>query len=171
MKQAKQMAGLLVALWLLGGLVQAQEASPAATAEPPGKPPSAQEQGAPRAVQPPAKGEADKSRAMPVQRKLPTRRRSVQQVVGPEPTVNLGSPTYSPTLTPRPSAPIGSAPLTATPPGVPAPVMPAPALINSCAGNQCTDSSGGQYNLGTGNAGTNSAGRLCNRVGNNVQCF
>jgi hypothetical protein len=178
MEHAKQLASLVVALGLLGhGLSQAQEASPAATAEPSGKPPSAQEQPAATPVQSQAKVEADKSPAKPAQpqRKPPPRRRSVQQIVGLQPTINLGAPVYSPTLTPR--SPIGSTPITSAPiatpaPGaVPAPIAPAPAIINSCAGSLCTDASGSRYNIGTGNAGTNSQGRLCNQVGNTVQCF
>jgi hypothetical protein len=192
MEYAKQLAGLAVAIGLLGGgLARAQEATPAATAEPPGKPPSAQDEPAAKPAAPPAKGEANQAAGKPAQqqRKPPPRRRSVTQIVGPAPVINLGSPTYSPTLTAR--SPIGSAPIASapamsspamsspvTPPpiasspigAVPAPVLPAPATINSCAGSFCTDSSGSQYNLG-GNAGTNSQGRLCNRVGNTVQCF
>jgi hypothetical protein len=183
MENAKQLASLVVALGLLGtGLAQAQEASPAATAEPPGKPPSAQQEPTDKPAQSQPKGAADKATDKPAQpqRKMPPRRRSIQQIVGPVPTVNLGSPTYSPTLTPRAPgaiAPIGSAPITSAPiatsaPGaVPAPIVPAPAIINSCAGSMCTDASGSRYNIGTGNAGTNSQGRLCNQVGNTVQCF
>jgi hypothetical protein len=183
MEHAKQLASLVVALGLLGtGLAQAQEASPAATAEPPRKPPSAQQEPADKPAQSQPKGAADKATDKPAQpqRKMPPRRRSVQQIVGPVPMVNLGSPTYSPTLTPRAPgaiAPIGSAPITSAPiatsaPGaVPAPVVPAPAIINNCAGSLCTDASGSRYNIGTGNAGTNSQGRLCNQVGNTVQCF
>jgi hypothetical protein len=183
MEHAKQLASLVVALGLLGtGLAQAQEASPAATVEPPRKPPSVQQEPADKPAQSQPKGAADKATDKPAQpqRKMPPRRRSVQQIVGPVPTVNLGSPTYSPTLTPRAPgaiAPIGSAPITSAPiatsaPGaVPAPVVPAPAIINNCAGSLCTDASGSRYNIGTGNAGTNSQGRLCNQVGNTVQCF
>jgi hypothetical protein len=178
MEHAKQLASLVVALGLLGtGLAQAQEASPAATVEPPGKPPSVQQEPADKPAQSQPKGAADKptDKLAQPQRKMPPRRRSVQQIVGPVPTVNLGSPVYSPTLTPR--SPIGSTPITSAPiatsaPGaVPAPVVPAPAIINSCAGSLCTDASGSRYNIGTGNAGTNSQGRLCNQVGNTVQCF
>jgi hypothetical protein len=108
------------------------------------------------------KDKADSHAAKPArQPRKPPPRRHVWQVVGPEPTVNLGS-AYSPTLTPRqPGAPaIGTAP-----------VSPGPAQLNSCVGNLCTDSSGRQYNVGTGNAGVDSQGRLCNRVGTTMQCF
>jgi hypothetical protein len=98
------------------------------------------------------------------QRKPPPRRH-VWQVVGPEPLVNLG-PVYSPTLTPRPP----TTPMPAPIPGT-SQVQPGPAPLNSCAGSLCTDASGSQYNIGVGNAGTDSQGRLCNRVGNTVQCF
>jgi hypothetical protein len=121
------------------------------------------------------KGKLDPESAKPAQqqRKLPPRRH-VWQLVGPEPTVNLG-PVYSPTLTPRPPgaltpavgpAPVGQAPAIGT-----APVAPGPAPLNSCIGNLCTDASGRQYNVGTGNAGVDSQGRLCNRVGTTMQCF
>jgi hypothetical protein len=53
--------------------------------------------------------------------------------------------------------------------GPPAP--PPPAQLNTCVGNFCTDASGSSYNSGTGNATVNSQGRLCNRVGNTMQCF
>jgi hypothetical protein len=161
---ARHCACLLIWLSSFGTLahVAAQEAgAPAAPAA------GAKQDGPPeyRAVQP--KGEPDPQQAArPVrqQRKAPPRHH-VWQVVGPEPTVNLG-PVYSPTLTPRPPAGAMPAPV----PGV-APVLPGPAPLNSCTGNLCTDASGSQYNIGTGNAGTDGRGRLCNRVGTTVQCF
>jgi hypothetical protein len=111
---------------------------------------------------------ADTTQAQPKakpaqQQHKPPPRRHVWQVVGPEPTVNLG-PVYSPTLTPRP--PGAMAPAVGM-----APVSPGPAQLNSCVGNLCTDASGRQYNVGVGNAGVDSQGRLCNRVGTTLQCF
>jgi hypothetical protein len=49
--------------------------------------------------------------------------------------------------------------------------LPDPAPINNCMGGQCRDTSGNTYNTGVGNAAISSDGRLCNRVGNTIQCF
>ncbi|TFW27345.1 hypothetical protein [Massilia horti] len=100
----------------------------------------------------------------PQQRKSPPRRRSVQQIVGPEPRVSAEPPpalTYGPAPSGFPGAP----------PTSPAPVTPAPVPLNSCNGNFCTDANGGTYNAGVGGAAVNSQGKLCNRVGNTMQCF
>jgi hypothetical protein len=166
MEYERRLVSLLCALGLLAGALAKAQETPAATAAPPEKP-ATQEQPAAAAAPSAPREQAVKSasRQKQEQRKPPPRR-AVQQAVGPEPTVNLGSPpTYGPTLTPRPPAtpgPVGPSP---------APATPAPATINSCAGSRCTDASGSQYNIGTGNAGVNSQGKLCNRVGTTVQCF
>jgi hypothetical protein len=129
--------------------------------------------GAPAAGAPAAGKRAAAARAgqkEPAPKRVPPRRRSVQQVMGSVPPVN--TQTYEPTLTP-PASTFGAPPSAAPPPvaGLPAAAPPPPAQLNSCVGNFCTDASGSRYNSGTGNATVNSQGRLCNRVGNTMQCF
>jgi hypothetical protein len=179
MKSSTSLATVLIALAAVGASshVLAQEAErnvapPEKLAEPSSR--DKVEPAADRARAQP-KGKLDLQSAKPTQlQRKPPPRRHVWQVVGPEPTVNLG-PVYSPTLTPRPrgvfspaigAAPVGQAPAIGT-----APVAPGPTSLNSCIGNQCTDASGRQYNVGTGSAGVGSQGRLCNRVGTTMQCF
>jgi hypothetical protein len=106
----------------------------------------------------------------PASKRVPPRRRSVQQVIGSVPPV--ATQTYGPTLTPPAStlrAPSSVAPAPVA--GLPAVTPPPPAQLNSCVGNLCTDAAGSSYTGGIGNATVNSQGRLCNRVGNTVQCF
>jgi hypothetical protein len=170
MKSLKNLARLLCVLALLGAsaFVGAQDPGASVAKREPTteKKTSAQAGRTVGVVQPQPKGKAGPQPAGPVQpQRKPPPRRHVWQVVGPEPTVNLG-PVYSPTLTPRPPATSMPAPIPGT-----APVQPGPAPLNSCVGNLCTDASGGQYNVGVGNAGTDSRGRLCNRVGTTMQCF
>jgi hypothetical protein len=159
MKSSTSLATVLIATTALGAGSFAQE--PEGNMARPEKPADAAQ------AQPKAKPDSHAAKPAQQQRKPPPRRH-VWQVVGPEPTVNLG-PVYSPTLTPRPPgapATAGAAPAIGT-----APVSPGPAQLNSCVGNLCTDASGRQYNVGAGNAGVDSQGRLCNRVGTTMQCF
>jgi hypothetical protein len=161
MKHASSIAGCLLLAAMLGaGSTPAQDQQPRAAevVNPPEKSPQAQEERAASAE--PATRKGDQA---PQQRKPP--RRSVQQAVGPEPMAPSSAPpalTYGPSLAPRPHEPPSNA--NSLPPVAPAPV-------NSCHGSLCTDAAGGGYNIGVGNAGTNGQGRLCNRVGNTVQCF
>lgn len=132
-----------------------------------------EEQGMTRPVPSAAEGgtvtvEQDDAATGQQQRAIAPPRRSVQQIVGPEPRATAEPPpelTYGQVPTsPAPVAP--GAPATG-----PAPVMPAPVPLNSCTGNFCTDVYGGSYNAGVGSAAINSQGKLCNRVGNTMQCF
>jgi hypothetical protein len=187
MKHAKPIAAMLLAGIMLPPAVGAAQ-------EQPGKTPQAQEERAANAGQPRHQG----AKAAQQTRK-PTRRRSVQQIIGPLPTPaptaaygpTLGpapaaasgptlmpgpAATYGPTLATAPTARYGPAlappaPIAAIPAPAAFPVAPGPAPLNSCIGNHCTDASGNTYNAGIGNAAVNSQGRLCNRVGNTVQCF
>jgi hypothetical protein len=179
MKSSTSLATVLIALAAFGASfhVLAQEAD--RNIAPPEKPaePSSRDKVEPaaRTARAQPKGKLDNQSAKPAQlQRKPPPRRHVWQVVGPEPTVNLG-PVYSPTLTPRlpgVSTPaIGAAPLGQPPAIGTAPVAPGPAPLNSCIGNLCTDASGRQYNVGAGNAGVDIQGRLCNRVGTTMQCF
>jgi hypothetical protein len=77
------------------------------------------------------------------------------------------APSYGPVLAP-PAAP---ASVPAPPAGLQPVYPPPPAQLNSCTGNLCTDSAGNTYHAGAGNAAINSQGRLCNRVGDTMQCF
>lgn len=150
--------GLLLAL---AGVAAAQQMSPRAEAgqEPADKRPQAQEERA-AAPQP-------KSTAAPKQQQ----RRAVRQDIQRVPPVSTDSPSYGPVLTPRARGPAvrGSVPPSSMPTPAP-PGLPGPATINSCVGSTCTDAAGATYNT-NGNAGVNSQGRLCNKVGNTMQCF
>jgi hypothetical protein len=189
---------LLALLMLPAGIASAQEPQTGtAAAGAPGKTPQAQQERATGAAQPTPKGAAQGAKPAQQNRK-PTRRRSVQQTIGPPPppaptasygptlgpapTLTYGpTPTYGPTLSDAPAAAYGptlpAAPAATYGPTLRAPAptaaipAPAPAQINSCIGNHCTDAAGNSYNMGGGNAGVNSQGRLCNRVGNTVHCF
>lgn len=88
------------------------------------------------------------------------------------PTTPVPSASYGSTLSPGPSTMYGST-LSPAPSAIYGNPLspPPPALLNSCAGNFCTDASGNSYNAGVGNAAVNSQGRLCNRMGNTMQCF
>jgi hypothetical protein len=191
---------LLALLMLPAGIASAQEpqTGTAAAVGTPDKTPQAQQERAADAAQHKPKGAAQGARPAQQNRKA-TRRRSVQQTIGPlpapAPTASYGpTPGPAPTLTYGPA--LSSAPAAAygpTPPAAPAaaygptlaapaptpaipapgafPVAPAPAPLNSCIGNHCSDAAGNSYNMGVGNAGVNSQGRLCNRVGNTMHCF
>jgi len=166
MKSRKSIAMVLSALAACAGAANALAQEQGSAATPAENPAQASPRDSAKAQ---AADKAATQPAAPSRQKLHPRRH-VWQVVGPEPTVNLG-PVYSPTLTPRPPTPPPVAvPGTAGAPS-PSPLPPGPAPLGSCIGNLCTDAAGGQYNIGTGNAGTNSQGRPCNRVGTTMQCF
>jgi hypothetical protein len=161
MRNASSFAPLLVLLAALAsGSAFAQQTR---SRKPPAKEqaqdtPQAQEE---QAAAPQPKGKLCDKAAV----KQPQRRRSVQQVIqGVTPIPQASGPSYGPVLNPgpRPSPMPAPGPTAASPP---------PAQINSCNGNHCMDAAGGTYNMGVGNSGTDSQGRLCNRVGNTVQCF
>lgn len=107
----------------------------------------------------------------PPAKRLPPRRRSVQQSIGsvvqPTPTQSYGpvlaAPAYTYPAQTNPALP----PVAGTPPLTP----PPPSQLNSCSGSFCTDAAGATYNNGVGGAAVNSQGRLCNKVGNTMQCF
>lgn len=118
------------------------------------------------AVPGPAKPIAQKQPgAAPATKRVPVRRRSVRQAIGsvvqPTPTQ-----TYGPVLTP-PAYTYPSQSNPASPPVTP----PPPSQLNTCAGSFCTDAAGATYHNAVGSAAVNSQGRLCNRVGNSMQCF
>jgi hypothetical protein len=191
---------LLALLMLPAGIAAAQEPQTGTVAAvgAPDKTSQAQEERVADAAQPKPKGAAQGAKPAQQNRK-PTRRRSVQQAIGPlpppaptasygptlgpAPTLTYGpalssAPTaaYGPTLSAAPAATYGpTLPAPAPTPAIPAPgafpVAPAPAPLNSCIGNHCTDAAGNSYNMGVGNAGVNSQGRLCNRVGETMHCF
>lgn len=150
---------LLLALAAAAG---AQQMTPRAEAgqEPADKRPQAQEE---RAAAPQARPKAAPPRKQ--------QRRAVRQNVQRVPPVSTDSPGYGPVLEAPPTGPVvrGSVPPSSMP--TPAPAgLPGPATINSCVGSTCTDAAGASYNT-NGNAGVNSQGRLCNKVGNTMQCF
>lgn len=107
----------------------------------------------------------------PPAKRLPPRRRSVQQAIGsvvqPTPTQTYGPvlapPAYTYPSQTNPAMPsvVGVQPIT----------PPSPSQLNSCSGSFCTDAAGATYNNGVGSAAVNSQGRLCNKVGNTMQCF
>jgi hypothetical protein len=183
---------LLALLMLPAGIASAQEPQTGTAAGgvgTPGKTPQAQQERAADAAQHKPKGAAQGARPAQQNRKA-TRRRSVQQTIGPQ-TAPAPAASYGPTPGPAPTLTYGpalsSAPTAAYGPTLPAapaaaygptlaapaptPVIPAPAPLNSCIGNHCSDAAGNSYNMGVGNAGVDSQGRLCNRVGNTMHCF
>jgi hypothetical protein len=122
---------------------------------------------APPAQQPPtSKPEPDVAPDKPEPKKKPIKRRSVQQVIGSMPaSPPIVTDGYRPTLTlPSPATPS----LTV---GTPVIAPPPPVQLNGCNAGGCNDVSGNHYSPGVGNATVSPQGRLCNRVGNSMQCF
>lgn len=137
--------------------------------EPADKRPQAQEERATAPQQPQPKAG---QQGRPQTRQQPRQqRRAVQQNIQRVPPISTASPSYGPVLDAPAAGPIvrGSVPPSSMPTPAP-PGLPGPAVINSCTGNTCTDAAGNTYNT-NGAAGVNSQGRLCNKVGNTMQCF
>ncbi|HZV66883.1 MAG TPA: hypothetical protein VFG03_18445 [Telluria sp.] len=122
---------------------------------------------APPAQEPPtSKPEPDVAPDQPQPKKKPIKRRSVQQVIGSMPaSPPIVTDGYRPTLT-LPS-PVTPSPTVGTPVIAP----PPPVQLNGCNAGGCNDVSGNHYTPGVGNATVSPQGRLCNRVGNSMQCF
>jgi hypothetical protein len=134
------LATMILALWLAPTGARAQQDVP--------KP-------APEARQ--EKAELPLKPVPPPNRK-PIKRRSVQQVVESTPRIGGATPSYGPTLTPRPPA------------ASPGP-LPAPVRINGCDAGGCNDTSGQRYNGGVGNTLLSPQGQLCTKGAVGAQCF